>query len=77
MPNYKGVAAIEPTDELACSAAAFRMVGLELFIAVGPHTIKELLRNEERLSRKKYWQQFTGMRQTKITISGYILDLKA
>ncbi len=37
------------------------MMGPEPCIAVGPHTIKELLRTEERANRDSHWQQAAGM----------------
>lgn len=40
--------------KLARSAASKRMLGPEPFFAVGPHTIKELIRNEETAGREKY-----------------------
>ncbi|XP_069964561.1 uncharacterized protein [Bactrocera oleae] len=43
VPGHRGIAGNELADELALSAASTKMVGPEPCIAVGPHTIKELL----------------------------------
>ncbi len=50
------------------------MVGPEPFIAVGPHTIRELLRKEERAGRERHWQQILGMYHARLLMGGY--DLK-
>ncbi len=73
VPGHKGVAGNELADELARSAATTRMMGPEPYIAVGPHTIKELLRTEERSSRDSHWQQTAGMRQAKLLLGGFNL----
>ncbi|XP_050339722.1 uncharacterized protein LOC126766064 [Bactrocera neohumeralis] len=46
VPGHRGIAGNELADELARSAASTSMVGPEPFIAVGPHTIKEQVRND-------------------------------
>nr|AMS38365.1 hypothetical protein [Bactrocera tryoni] len=74
VPGHKGIAGNELADELARSAASTNMVGPEPFIAVGPHTIKELLRKEEGVGRERYWQQLQGMRHAKLLMGGYNLS---
>lgn len=69
----KGETGNEPIDELECSAAVSRMAGPDSCIAVGPHTIKELLHKEERVGMEKYWRKLTGMCLAKFLMGGYNL----
>lgn len=55
------------------SLSTIQMVVSESCIAVDPHTIKELLRKEQSVCRKRYWQQFKGMLQTKLLMLDYNL----
>ncbi|XP_049304030.1 uncharacterized protein LOC125776332 [Bactrocera dorsalis] len=73
VPGHRGIAGNELADELARSAASTSMVGPEPFTGVGPHTIKELLRKEEREGREGHWQRAHGMRHAKLLIGGYNL----
>ena len=50
------------------------MVGPDPFIVIGPHTIRELLRKEERASRERHWQLLRGMRHAKLLMGGYNLS---
>ena len=74
MPGHRGIAGNELADELARSAASTKMVRPEPCVAVGPHTIKELLRREERAGRERHWQQLQGMRHAEFPMWSYELN---
>ncbi len=64
--GHRGIAGNELADELARTAASTKMVGSEPYIAVGPHTIKEQFRKEERAGRERHWQLLQGMRHARL-----------
>ncbi|XP_039958501.1 uncharacterized protein LOC120773580 [Bactrocera tryoni] len=73
VPGHRGIAGNELADKLARSAASTSMVGPEPFIAVGPHTIKEQVRNDVAVGREIHWQHLSGLRHAKLLMKSYNL----
>lgn len=61
-PRTWGTPGNEVTDLLAREASL--LMGLEPFLAMGQHSIKEKLRSEELRLRDVSWHQTIGLRQT-------------
>ncbi|XP_017473760.1 PREDICTED: uncharacterized protein LOC108364547 [Rhagoletis zephyria] len=71
VPGHTGVQGNEDADKLAREAAATRPIGPEPFLAVGPHTIREELRIEERNLIRTHWKNTPGLRQAKELLGSY------
>ncbi|XP_036319943.1 uncharacterized protein LOC118734325 [Rhagoletis pomonella] len=74
VPGHMGVAGNEEADHLPRTAASSTPIGPDPFLAVGPNTIKEMLRRDNSKLRELHWLGTMGQRQAKSLLGGYNLS---